>query len=304
MYRILCGFFLATFLLSSSSLTLAQYGLRGSTDGLTATGSHEIAVRPDLLQMTIQVEGRSSDLPQAAGELKRRVAIAREKLEKLSARDVTVAKPKLQGSSSPQQAQQMQAMMQQYGGGQRGQQMLEKTVSVSLVQTITARWPLAGSDDIDRLISTKKLTQAIKDADIASTADKQPVSPAQEELAVEMQAMIDEYSYGEEQSKVGEPEFQFVATIPADQYRQSVTTAFAQAKRKIKTLADACGVAISEPLPVSSAMGSATQEDYYGGRVGTEPSEDSETGDFEWLANDPIEATCTVTVTAVSRHQP
>ncbi len=283
----------------------AQFNWGGSSNGLRATGSVDITTRPDYLQMTVEVEGRSSDLPQAVEELKRRVNIAQQRLKELGAveESVAIGHPQLKGSDSPEEARQMQMMMQQYGGGQRGKQMLEQTQSVSITQMVTARWPLSSGDDMQRLIETKKLTQKIRDRDIASAADKQPVSPAQEELAVEMTAMMEEYSYGEEKTKVGEPAFRFVARIPGKQYRDSVATAFDRAKQQIKTIAEATKTDIADPLPVSAAFGANIETDYYSQVNPEQPQEDTETGDYELLADDPNVAKCTVTVTALSRYQ-
>ncbi len=292
---------LATLLITG--ICPGQYETIGPTDVMTAIGTVEINARPEFLQMTIQVEGRSSELPQAAEELKRRVEVARKKLSELGANEesVIVGSPHLQGSNAPAQAQQMQVMMQQYGGGRRGKQMLEQTVSVSITQTITARWRLPASEELQRLLETKQLTQKIRDADVASLGDQQPVSAAQEELAVEMAAMMDEYSYREEKTKTGEPEFRFVARISAKQYQESLAAAFDKAARKLKTLADATKTEVANPVPIRSSIGSTTADEYYGRSPAPGPREDPDSGDYELIADDPNEAKCFVSVTAICK---
>lgn len=219
----------------AASSAWGQFGFgSAATDGLTATGSVDLSIRPEFLLMTVQVEGRSSDLPEAARELTKRIEAARKKLTKLDAvmDHLTVSKPQLQGTSSPKAAQKMQMMMQQYGGGARGRQMLEATKSVSIHQTITVRWPLSGDDDLERLINTHELTERIKAADVASAGNQQPVSDAQAELAEEMSAMMDEYgNYNDEQTKTGEPTFTYIAVISSQQYSDAVSDAFKKAKQ-------------------------------------------------------------------------
>lgn len=295
--------FFVMFAFVVSLTTFAQFGPVAS-DGLSASGETVIKVRPEFLQLSVQVEGRSSDLPQAVEELRRRMKAAEKKLQDLDAiaASIVIAKPKIQGASSPEQTQQMRAMMQQYGGGSRGQKMLEKTMSVSITQTVTARWLLPDEDDLSRLVATKELTEKIRQADVASVGDKQPVSPAQEELAVEMEAMMEDYSYGEEKTKSGEPTFRFVATISAEQFKSAVANAFANAQREIRTLAEATETEIGEPVPLNVNIGSTAAANYYGRATTPGPTHDAETGDYELTADDPIEATCTVTVAAFAKH--
>lgn len=298
--------FLLTVLAASSAD--AQFNLPPSaTDGIVANAKVEIETRPQSFVMTIAIEGRSSDLPAAAAELKKRIESAREKLKTLSAEEnsITVAKPQLQGSGSPQQAQQMQMMMQQYGGGARGREMLESTKSVSILQTITARWPIQGDDDLDRLIHAHELTEKIKAADVASSQSDQPVSDAQQELAVEMTAMMDEYSsYGEEQTKTGEPTFTYLATITKKQYEDAILSAFQKARSEIESLGKLSGIEVEGAKLLSASVSVGDADPYAGyGRSGQpQVQQDEATGDRQWTVTDPNQATCTVNVTAIGKY--
>lgn len=293
-------------LICAVSVASAQYEGRSGSDGVYATATSAIKATPKFLVMTVQIEGRSSELPQAAEELKRRVDIAKQRLVELEAiaESIELGKPTLSGTSSQEEAQRMQMMMQQYGGGERGKQMLEQTRSVSILQTLTARWPLPGDDDLQRIVETKALTEKIRKRDVASSADKQPVSAAQEELAVEMEAMMSEYSYGEETTKVGDPTFTFLAIVPAADYRDAIASAFRDTKAKIKTIGDVTKTQLEFTRPVSSSFDVLSAEpDYYGNSVGEEPKADPDTGDYEVMADNPNEVTCEVTVTAVGKYR-
>ena len=277
----------------------------GDGNGLAVTGTQEVKLRPIQLQLTVQIEGRSSELPKAAQELERRVELAKKKLGELAAIEdsIEVSGPKLQGTGSSEQAQQMQMMMQQYGGGARGKQMLEQTQSVSVTQTIIARWQLTGDTALDRLVATKALTQKIREADVGCAGEKQPVSAAQEELAVEMEAMMEDYSYGEEQTKAGEPSFAFIAKLSAADHRDAIAAAFQKAEQEIETLSVATEIQFHRALPVSVSLGGSEYEAYYGQRgTSTAPKQDDE-GNYEITANDPNEASVTVSVGVVAKHR-
>lgn len=285
---------------------MAQYGVgAGATEGLTATGVKKLSLTPQWMEMSIQVEGRSSDLPQASKELKRRISVAKERLAKLKAVDesIIVSKPNLKGEADPSKQRQMKQMMQQYGGGKKGREMLEKTKSVTIVQTITARWKLPGDDDLSKMIASKKLTDEIKAADIASSSDKQPVSAAQEELAEEMSAMMEQYSYGEETAKAGEPTITYIATLSADEYQSAIKSAFADAKTQIDNLAKATGASVQPTKPMMVRLSSGDQSSGYNyGRSAQQPDRKDD-GGYELVATSPTEAKCSVSVFAISKHK-
>ena len=286
---------------------LGQFGFSGGgSEGLAASGTVSVRLQPKFLQVSIQVEGRSSDLPQAVGELKKRIKIAQERLKQLKAIESSVAlsKPELQGAGSADNSKKMQAMMQQYGGGKQGREMLEKTNSVSIVQTLTARWALKGDDDLDRLVSVHELTQQIESKDIASSGEKQPISAAQEELAVEMAQMMEDRSYGEETTKTGQPTFTFVAVLSAKDYASAVGDAYKKATQQIALLAKATGTKVEAAKPKTATIPIKGGNGYgrYGGASAAAPEQDDESGDYELEADNPIDASCTVVVTAIAKH--
>lgn len=301
MSRLLLTLLLCSFWLDPS---IAQSDVDSSADGITATGVSEFKTRPEWLEMTIEIEGRSSEFPAAVAELKRRVAVARKRLEELDAINgsVIAKKPQIQGSASPEQLQQMDMMMEQYGGGERGKKMLEQTKSVSISQTVVARWPLSDGDDFTRLLEANQLTEKIKNADIGSASESQPVSAAQEELASEMAAMMAQYSWGEQKTKSGEPVFRFIATMESPDHQKALTEAFAVAKREIQTLANATGTTISSPVPSRSRVDLVPSDDYYSQGNVPPPSMDTKSGNFELKVTNPIEATFIVEVHAIAKH--
>lgn len=292
--------------LAATPNVFAQYGIPGgSSEGLTATGTKALSLTPKWMEMTVQIEARSSDLPQASKELKRRITVAKERLAKLKAIDgsVTISKPSLKGEADPNQQRQMKQMMQQYGGGKKGREMLEKTKSVTIVQTVTARWQLPDDDDLSKMIASKKLTDEIKAADVASSEDKQPISAAQAELAEEMKAMMDQYSYGEETAKAGEPAFTYIATLSAKEYQSAIKSAFDDAKSQIENLAKATESAVQPTKPLMVTISSGSESPRYNYGAGAKQPERQDDGSYELVATSPTEAKCNVSVYAQSKHK-
>ncbi|MCA9141009.1 MAG: hypothetical protein KDB00_29760 [Planctomycetales bacterium] len=282
----------------------------GVSDRPNASASIEQSVQPKYVEMTVTLEGRSSDLSQAVEALKKRVEVAKERLEKLGVGEESIrfSKPKLTAAGG-QQADQMQQMMQRYGGGSRGKQMIDNAQSMSIQQVLTARWPLDDAqDDFQRLIATKELTSRIREADVGSSEDEQPVSAAQAELAVEMEAMMENYgsSYGEEKVKAGTPSFKFIAIVPAEAYKKSIESGFERASKKLYLIAEATSVNVGVPIPVDVEISSGPQRDVYEmyGRSGSQSGviESAETGDYEVYADNPVEAKYTVAITVVGRR--
>lgn len=297
-------------LLFFASTTNAQFPMP-TTDGLMASDSKTLDLMPAMLQVSIQIEGKSSDLNVAIKELKRRVDVAKERLEKLGAvaDSINVGSPALQGSSGgdAQQQRQMQMMMQQYGGGKKGKEMLDKTKSVTIAQTVTARWKLADGEKLDRLMEVQELTTKIRSADIGSSADKQPLSEAQQELAEEMAAMQQEYNYGAQKTKAGEPAFVYVATLDNKTYQNAIAEAFEGASAELDALVGAMkldvGLSAAKPLSVNLSVGQADEFQMYRGRNSANPKLKKIDGAREVLSPDPISATCTVTVTVIAKHK-
>ncbi|TWT94409.1 hypothetical protein [Stieleria varia] len=285
---------------------LAQYSAMGGSDlGLTALGTKQLSLTPQWLEMSIEIEGRSSDLPQASKELKRRVETAKERLAGLNAIEssIQVSKPSLKGTADASQQRQMRQMMMQYGGGKKGREMLEKTKSVSIVQTVTARWELPDDDDLSRMIAAKELTDSISAADIASSSEKQPVSAAQEELAEEMNAMMQENSYGQETVKSGEPAFTYVAKLSSDEYEAAVKAAYEDAESQINSLAKSTNAPVQPIRPLAARLDSGGESDSYGyNRRGVQTQRQPD-GSFEMVAASPTEAPCIVSVYALAKHK-
>lgn len=298
----------ASLLFAMTIPCLAQNGFP-HPDGLTATGKNTIKLTPTFLEMSIQIEGSSSKLTQAAEELAERIEIAKKKLEELDAiaDSVSVSSAKLKSSGGgDSEAAMMQQMMAQYGGGRRGKAMLESTQSVSVVQSIVARWALPESESTERLIDIESLLNKIKDADVGSTNRDQPMSPAQEELAAEMEAMADQYSYDETPKvKPGTPSFSYVAVLDDDTHGQAIGSAFSDAKSTITLLAKSTSQAIGTIRPQSMEVNSGTSGSYgrynpYGNPVAAGPIRNPDTGLMEIAANDPSEAEVTVSVNAIA----
>lgn len=283
---------------------LAQDDNRGHL-GLTGIGQSTIQLQPAFLQMTIQLEGSSSDLTQAAEEVAARVQVARERLQTLGALADTItispAKMKSDGGGNSEQ-ERMQQMMAQYGGGRRGREMLESTQSVSVVQTIVARWDLPDADSTERLVQTRSLIEKIEGADVGSTQRAQPVSPAQEELAVEMEAMADQYNYDETPTvKPGTPSFSYVAVLDDPTHASAIKSAFDDAKATIELLAKSTGQTIGSVRPQSMQVtpGSGEMYNRYGNPAAV-PTRNPITQAMEITSTDAAETSVTVRVHAAA----
>ena len=291
------------FLFNSAAVCVAQESPGGS-QGITASGVTKLSLTPDFLVMTLQVEGSSSELAQAAKELDERVTIAQKRLAELKAiPDSISVSPATMNTGGGGDDQRMQQMMAQYGGGKKGKEMLEATKSVSVTQTITARWALPETDGTERLISVKELITKIEKADLGSTKRNQPVSDAQKELAAELEAMADEYSYGETpKAKSGVPKFSYVATLEESAHRDAIKSAFEDATASIAMIAEATGQKVGQARPKSMTTGLASSPRYnpYGGMPASALAKNPLTGVKELSSDNPSKVEATVTVQVIA----
>ena len=280
---------------------------QGGSQGISASGVTKVSLTPDFLVMTLQIEGSSSELAQAAKELDERVKIAQKRLKELKAipESVSVSPAKL-NSGAGGDDERTQQLMAQYGGGRKGKEMLEATKSVSVTQTIQARWAMPETKGTQRLIGVKELISKIEQADLGSTKRNQPVSEAQKELAIELEAMADEYSYAETpQAKSGVPKFSYVATLQDTAHRDAIKSAFDDATNSIEMIAEATGqkVGPARPKSMTTSLASSPRYNAYGGYTAPASAleKNPSTGVNELSSDDPskVEASVTVEVTAL-----
>ena len=292
----------ATFLPSQLNAQEAQ----GGCQGITASGVTKVSFKPDFLIMTLQVEGSSSELAQAVKELDERIVIAQERLVELEAiADSIFVSPAKLGSGASGDNQRMQQMMAEYGGGRKGREMLEATKSVSVTQTMKARWALPEIEGTKRLIGVKELIAKIEKADLGSTKRNQPVSDAQKELAIELEAMADEYNYDETpKTKSGVPKFSYVATLDDATHRKAIKSAFEDATASIEMIAEATGQKVGASRPISMTTSLADSPRYNPYDVSsTSLEKNPSTGDKELASDDPSEIQATVRVEAIASFQ-
>ncbi len=276
--------------------------------GITENGHANFSIQPTRLQVSVTIIGRSSDLTKAAAEINKRIETSRTLLKELKAiqESIVFSKPRLSGTNSPEQIQQMSQMAFEYGGGARGSEMLAQSQSVAIEQSLVAQWKLPKDEtDLESLIRINELVQKINDADLAGLKQPQPVSDAQLELAEEMGAMMDEYGYESSVQNLGEPSFSYVAILDSTQFETGVAESFATAKRKIESLANATDAKIGPVRLLAAKVSQTAAKDYnvYNHSAENVLSADAETGEYKLISSHPLEANCTVTVTAHAVHQ-
>ena len=108
-----------------------------------------------------------------------------------------------------------------------------------------------GADTADLLVTSKKLQDAIKAADLAGAKDAEEPSPEEAELFEEMDEMANAFN-NQQGSKPGELVFVFVAKISAADREKAMAEAFRSAKQDAAQLAKAADLELG---PLRSLQG-------------------------------------------------
>ncbi len=117
---------------------------------------------------------------------------------------------------------------------------------------LTAQWPLAADDSPEkRLLTVERLREKIKTGDLAGVKDAEKLSPEEQELLEEAsgdenQPQFDSPFAGqnEESSPAGQPQFFFVARLPAAERDKAMADAFRKGKLRAEQLARAAGMSL------------------------------------------------------------
>ncbi len=216
---------------------------------VSGAGTVLVEHQADTVRLSIQLSEKAPTIKEALAKLGDRSDAATLQLESLGAAKETI---KLTGASiagaSPQQVQMQQMMIRQFRNqGREVPPGLTAPKSTAVRQTLTADWPLTGTH-VERLIMSNKIAKAVKDADLAGLKEPKELTPEEEELQEELEAMQNEYGgYADDgQQKVGEPLFIYVGTIRDEQRTKAVSEAFAKAKTQASQLANAAGAKLGE----------------------------------------------------------
>ncbi len=214
-----------------------------SEEGIHGAGEVVLERKPELMRLQVNLLAKGKDLPEAIARLKTRRTKVEKQLETLGAAKGSVKFGDVElDQAQDDQQRQMETMMRQRMAQKRGgKRPAEKEVSVKPVKVMlnmTAEWPLKEAEGAEMLLSSKKLQDAIKAADLGGMKDSEEPTPEEAELAEEMEEMASGFG-GREGPKPGEPVFVFVARISAVDREQALAEAFREAKQEAAQLAKA-----------------------------------------------------------------
>ncbi len=214
-----------------------------SDEGIHGTGEVLLERKPEVMRLQINLLAKGKDLPEAIAKLKTRRTKVEKQLETLGAAKDSVKFGDVEmDQAQDDQQRQIEMMMRQRMAQRRGgKRPAEKEVSVKPVKVmlkLVAEWPLKAADTAELLVTSKKLQDAIKAADLAGAKDAEEPSPEEAELSEEMDEMANVYS-NQQGPKPGEPVFVFVAKISAADREKALAEAFRSAKQEATQLAKA-----------------------------------------------------------------
>jgi uncharacterized protein YggE len=214
---------------------------------VTGNGTAEVKRQPTVLRVQVEVLVKAKDLKEALARLKERRDAALARLLALGAPKEAVAfgEPSL-GSEKTDQQRQYEAMIAQRLRAQGGAKTAPKAKPAPptvLSTTLRVDLPLKTSGQEELLIRAQDLQEKIKAADLGGLKEFQKLSPQEEEVAEENQAMM---RGGEAEPKRGEPAFAFVYKVSEGEYAKALAEAFQKAKRAAGELARAAGTELGE----------------------------------------------------------
>lgn len=238
----------------------AQYS---SEVGIMGSGQVVLERPADRMRMQIDVLAKSTkDLPDAVAKLKARQAKAEKQLETLGAikDSIKFAEVRIDESQDDNQRQ-IQMMMRQRMASGRGKKPTKEALAkpIKVAMKLTAEWPLQGGDATAQLVSTKKLQDAIKAADLGGLKDAE--EPTAEEAEAAEEADMEMMSYGGRQGpKPGEPAFIFSTKIAPADMEKARSDAYRSAKQEATQLAKAADMEIGPLRSLHASNGVDTDD--------------------------------------------
>jgi uncharacterized protein YggE len=258
--------------------------------------------QPELMRMRLELTATGKDLKDALSKLKARREAALKVCSDLgtAADSLVVGSPRI-APDSPQRQQMMMMMRQRARNGGKPAKKSEAAPPVNVAATLTAEWPLKGTDPEELLVASQTLRDKIK-SDLGKSTPKEELSPEDEEVQEEAAAETMNYNNGNG-PKPGEPTFVFVAKVSKADYVKAAAKAFAMAKAHAQRLADAAGAPLGELRNMNGddrqamAMMNYQQQRYFNG-MQEDDSTETETSSDEAIGPNPAEVRLNVTVTA------
>jgi uncharacterized protein YggE len=268
----------------------------------TVSGSGVAVVKrqPELMRMRLDVTASGKDLADALAKLKARREAALKVCSDLGAAPATlVAGAPHIAAENPQRKQIMDMLRQRARNGGRPAKKNEPA-QINVATTLTAEWPLKGSDGEDLLVASQSLSDKIKSA-LVKSMPKEELSPEEEELQEE--AAQEMQNYNNNGPKPGEPAFIFVAKVSKQDYTKAAAKAFAIAKDHAQRLAAAAGSSLGELNSVQGndqmmALGLQRQMYNYNGMQDDDSVEQQFENNDEAIGLNPAEVRLTIGVSA------
>jgi len=252
--------------------TLAQlpFGTYGSGDGVSASATENVTVKPEKLRLLMLIKAQGSDVKSALASMNEHKEFVKKELEGMKAdKDSIVFSPIRASTSDGDASGNSRRMMQmQMSGGRAGKPATPKPLPTvyAVTCTLKADWPLPVKEGDALALLPVTLKEQIKSRDIAGDKNKPKLGKAEQEQMEEMEAMMSEqYSYGGEQNGQG-PSITFIAKVPEDVQKKATAAAFKKAVKEIETASGATGVKLGKLTGVTSASVSQDPSEIYAAR--------------------------------------
>jgi uncharacterized protein YggE len=267
MIRTLVVVLLCTTAKPAFSQFLGGGGLPGAEAG-TVTGNGKVVIEKTPAVMRIQVDllSKAGSLKEALAGLKDRIEASRAQLAAFGVDQTSVklGQPKLSAGKSDRQQQMERLLAERMRSLNRGRTETREAASspVTVSVQLTAEWKLKAKTIEELLLVTQPLQKKVKDADVGGLKAASQLSPEQQEIMEEMGEMA---RYGDDgESKPGEPVFSYATSISKEEEDKALEEAFQKARTQAARLAKAAGHELGKLSSISSAAGSAGQENEYG----------------------------------------
>ena len=207
---------------------------------ISASGTSTIKRLPDTIRVIIPLQAKGKTIDEAFANLKTEQQTALEKIQKIGAKQENIKFESFSIDQSQKDKQRQIEMM-------IAQRMPtptstpRQTAAVALPTTLKcmllAEWPITGTAAEDILKESYELKQQIDAADFSP--QKNELTPEEEELEEEMEAMDYRRSYDSESGN--EPQFLFVSGVTEKESQKAYSEAFEQAQKQGEFLAQAIG---------------------------------------------------------------
>ena len=252
--------------LSDSVPAVAQIAASGAPQGIVASASESVALKPERLRLTMWIKAQGNDSKAAIIALaahKERVAKELVLLKADKESLVFSSTRVTEGSGDADQQRMMQMQMRAMNGG-KSSEPAEMPTLMTATCAVRADWPLPVQEGDALAMLPAALKEQIKSRDLVGEKNKPKLSDAEQEKLEEISAMMEEsYSYYEGGSSE-RPAIVFLATVNDDTSKSATEAAFKKAVKKAEMMSDATGLKLGKLAGVTATTGNVSAEEYYG----------------------------------------